>query len=225
MNRAIFFILCLFVFVLIGAAAVYVTYNGPDNLEQRIQNGDIVFQTTRNEQSAAIIAATGSVITHMGIAAKDENGSVSIVETGSVVRSVPLKQWIEKGQAGRVAVKRVVEVDDAKGEKIVAAAKSFTGRPYDAFFYMDDKRLYCSELVYKAYKANDIAVGRVEKVADLNVDNAIAKSLIEKRMATHPLCAKGKEGCWRKIMAEEIVTPSSIYHDESLETIYSNYLF
>lgn len=224
MKRALLILSCLVLICILGAAAIYASYGGPDDLNERIENGDIVFQTTSNEQSAAIMAATGSLITHMGIAVKDKAGNVSIIETGAIVRTVPLKDWIAKGQAGRVAVKRYHGLDGAKAKRIVATAASYKGAAYDPYFYMDDRRLYCSELVYKAYDANGIQVGKLETLADLNTGNDFTRELIEKRIDKHPLCSKESKGCWEKIRAEKIVTPVSIYKDKSLDTVYSNYV-
>ncbi len=225
MKKFSLFILSGIFLTLLGSISVYASYNGPEDLSDRIQSGDILFQTTKNEQTAAIMISTGSFITHMGIAEKGKDGEVRIIETGATVKAVPLQEWVENGQAGRVAVKRMKDVDEDTGKKIAASARSFSGRKYDPYFYWDDQKLYCSELVYKAFKANKIDVGKVEKISDLNVGNRFSKRLAESRLEFHPLCKQGKDDCWSKVLDAEIITPASIYRDRNLKTVYSNYLF
>lgn len=225
MKKSGLFILGVVLMTAFGCLAIYASYNGPENLDERIQSGDILFQTTKNEQTAAIMISTGSFITHMGVAERGEDGEVRVIETGSTVKAVPLIDWVHKGQMGRISVKRMKDVDERFGKKIASSAKIFSGRKYDPYFSMDDQKLYCSELVYKAYKANKMDVGKLEKISDLNVGNSFSKELAESRLASHPLCGKNKNECWKKILDEKIITPVSIYRDKNLTTVYSNYLF
>lgn len=120
-------------------------------LEPLLQEGDILFQESRSRQSAALMAATGSRYTHVGLLeARDD--SWWVLEAVSPVKRTPLADWVARGADGHAVVKRVeAPVEPAQLEAVLAAAAGWLGRPYDLPFLWSDDALYCSELVWKAY--------------------------------------------------------------------------
>jgi hypothetical protein len=192
-----------------------------------LRNGDIIFQTSTSSQSTAIMLASRSVYSHMGIIRIAPGGNIVVVEAAGPVRETPLQEWMDRGVAGRVTVKRLPGLTDRQENKILSAARQYYGRAYDVYFFFDNDTVYCSELVYDAYKKTGISLGKVEKIGDLHVDNPAAMKLLEQRGQSHPLCRNGKakdfETCRAKIMKQDLITPASIAADPKLETIYSNY--
>ncbi|EGF89243.1 hypothetical protein ABI_45900 [Asticcacaulis biprosthecium C19] len=188
------------------------------------QDGDLIFQTSGSHQSAAILAATGSAFTHMGIVERRKDGWY-VIEAGGTVRSVPLRSWIKRGQGGRYAIYRHPLSND-QARTILRAAHGLDGRPYDIFFSFENRAIYCSELPYLAYGKAGLTIGRVQKVRDLNADNGLAKGLIEKRWQRHEDC-KGLdfEACYARILDQDLVTPVSIAKDGQFRQIFSNYPF
>ena len=52
---------------------------------------------------------------------------------------------------------------------LIENAKTYLGLPYDVRYEMDDQKIYCSELVYKAYRtASGESLGLLVKLGDLN---------------------------------------------------------
>lgn len=52
---------------------------------------------------------------------------------------------------------------------MVAAAQNYLGRPYDTRYQWDDDRIYCSELVEKAFQqSSGFPLGRTVRLGDLN---------------------------------------------------------
>jgi hypothetical protein len=52
---------------------------------------------------------------------------------------------------------------------VIAKAKTFAGKPYDVRYRMDDEFIYCSELLYKAFKAaTSEELGKPDRLGDLN---------------------------------------------------------
>ena len=93
--------------------------------------------------------------------------------------------------------------------------------------YFDKENIYCSELVYYAFKDGiSEEIGVVEGIDDLNLDNMFVKKLIKQRWKNYPQC-RGKidsfEECYSIIIEQELVTPASVANDKRLKTIYSNY--
>lgn len=145
-----------------------------------LKNGDLVFQTSTSNQSSAIFVATGNSYTHMGIIKDGPSGFV-VVEAAGVVRETPLQDWVNRGLLNRVAVYRDESLTTGQSQVILSSAEKYYGRPYDIFFSFNNQVIYCSELPYLAFGEAGIAIGRVQKVSDLNFDNALVKKIIEQR--------------------------------------------
>ncbi|WP_031235149.1 YiiX/YebB-like N1pC/P60 family cysteine hydrolase [Asticcacaulis sp. AC402] len=187
-----------------------------------LKDGDLIFQTSGSHQSAAILAATGSAFTHMGILERDD-GQWYVVEAGGTVTRTPLGAWTRRGKGGRYAVYRR-DLTPAQTRTLLKAAHRLDGRPYDIFFSFNNRAIYCSELPYLAFGKAGITIGQVQKVRDLHADNGLAKSLIEKRWRRHDDC-KGLDfdACYARILDQDLVTPVSIANDRQFRQIFSNY--
>lgn len=190
--------------------------------------GDIVFQTTEGGQSPAIMFASGSLYTHMGLVEIDNNGQPMVVEAVGPVRTIPLKKWIAKGVGNRITIKRIKGLSEEDARAAVARAHAYDGRPYDPYFYSSRDALYCSELVYAAYKEGpNVTVGTEQKVRDLKINHRAVRKLIEARWRKHPACqtraTSNFEACYKTILDQELVTPVSIARDDKLELVYSNF--
>lgn len=206
---------------------LFLTFPSAEKLPP-LKNGDLVFQTVDTSQTLAILLASGTLYSHVGIIKIAADGEVRVVEAADHVREVGLNEWISQGILHRIAVRRLPDLDEKKAELIVKNAGTYYGRPYDFHFTLDKDKIYCSELVYHAF--NEVLadkIGKVEHIKDLFVDNPLARTLIEKRWNSHPFCQDPSitfERCYERIMEQEIVTPASIAEDDKLITVYSNYL-
>ncbi|PZP86942.1 MAG: peptidoglycan peptidase [Azospirillum brasilense] len=190
-----------------------------------LKDGDIVFQTINTSQTLAIMFATHSVYSHVGVV-EMRDGKPMVIEAVGPVRVISLDKWVNQGMRDRVAIARVDGLTAEQGKATVAAAKAYLGKPYDFYFLDDEKRIYCSELVYKAFqKGAGIPVGTVEKVGDLSVDNFFVRDLIRKRWHNYPPCdgQKSFDACYATVMQQSLVSPVSLERDEKVKLIYSNY--
>ncbi|MFZ4541927.1 MAG: YiiX/YebB-like N1pC/P60 family cysteine hydrolase [Rickettsiales bacterium] len=204
------------------AGSLYATAN--ENYPP-LQDGDLIFHTSRSSQSGAILIATADPFTHMGIIRNDGENDV-VIEAAGKVKETPLRDWVNRGLLERVAIYRDPELTPAQAKQIIAAAKSYYGKSYDIFFSFNNDNIYCSELPYLAYKKAGISIGKVQKVSELNFDNALVRKLIKQRWQRHTECATRKydfEQCYDFILNQDLVTPASIANDAKFEKIYSNY--
>lgn len=193
-----------------------------------LKTGDIVFQKTITSASDAIMLASGTQYTHVGIVEVDKAGRPQVIEAVGPVQKIPLDDWIKKGDGDRITVKRVKGLSEAQAGEAVASARRYMGRPYDHYFYETRDQIYCSELVYAAFKDGpDITVGKEEKVRDLNIDTGAAQKLIQQRWKSHPLCkakgAKNFKACYALILDQTLVTPASIARDPQMELVYTSF--
>lgn len=218
----------IFLLVLLcGAIALVVVAPAQNSNLPELRTGDLIFQTSGSNQSAAILFATGSLFTHMGVI-KKTGGNIVVVEAAGTVRETALSEWIERGRLNRVAVYRKQDLDDALAHKIVASMERYYGKPYDVFFSFSNDAIYCSELPFLAYREAGIQLGLVQRVSDLNVDNVLVKSLIKRRWKSHVPCrAEGLnfEQCYNQILSQQLITPVSIAEDSKLQLVFSNYPF
>lgn len=181
------------------AAAVYTPKEG-DFIFQSLPHGPLV---------DAIETATASPYSHCGIVMK-KDGKWVVIEAYDGVEYTPLNEWIERGRDEKITVFRDAKLTQDQIEKMIKAAEVFVGREYDIKYEMSDEKLYCSELIYKAYKtATGRTVGKIEKLGDLNwkpIESVIR--VLE----------------WGGLPLErEMVTPASLTTSTDLTLIHSNY--
>ncbi|WP_196887593.1 YiiX family permuted papain-like enzyme [Aureivirga sp. CE67] len=181
------------------------------NLQNNIQDGDIIFHTSKSEQSKAIQLATNSKYSHVGIIFKNNN-HFFVYEAVQPVKITPLQEWINRGVNKHYVIKRLLSFKNPLNEenllKLKNSGKKYLGKPYDSYFEWSDERIYCSELVWKMYKdALGIEIGKLEKLSDFDLNNPIVKKKLKERYGN-------------KIpMNEKVISPASIFNSNLLVTI------
>lgn len=176
-----------------------------------VKDGDLIFQTSKSSQSLAIQRATGSPYSHMGLIFH-RDGKPYVFEAVATVRFTPLDQWIARGAGQHYIVKRLRDADKvlapAAVARLKAASKQFEGRPYDLAFDWSDSRIYCSELVWKAYdRALGIRIGGLQKVRDFNLTDPAVKAKMHERYGHNvPL-------------DEPVISPVAMFKSDRLVTV------
>ncbi len=178
--------------------------------DESLKEGDIVFQSNKGGQGLAIQMATKSPLTHCGVLFK-ENGEWIVYEAVQPVRKTPLKEFAINGDDGSYVVKRMNDenvLNDEALKNMKAYLESNLGKNYDAKFQWSDDRIYCSELVWKAYfEATGLEVGKLSTAGDYDLDNPAARALIQERYGGN------------LPMDEKLVGPSDIYESSLLRTV------
>lgn len=176
-----------------------------------LRDGDIVFHTSRSAQSLAVQRATHSPYSHMGLIFH-RDGQPFVFEAVATVRYTPLSQWTARGTGGKYVVRRLEKGLTAKqAARLRAAAEKYGARPYDLYFEWSDARIYCSELVWKAYRdALGVEVGARQKLRDFDLSDAVVK-------------AKMRERYGGKVPLDEpVISPAAIFDSELLTTVGEN---
>ena len=133
--------------------------------------GDVLFQALPRgvDLVEAIEGVTRSNYSHCGVVLKGKDGSWEVFESIGLVGSIPLKNWVSRGRGKKFSAFRLKEEHASELPKFKSALAKYAGRPYDLRYRMDDKFIYCSELVYKAYRdATGKPLGKLAKLGDLN---------------------------------------------------------
>jgi len=155
------------------------TYSGTPEDSYTPVYGDIIFQSLPHAPLVdAIEGSTKSPFSHVGIVVEKE-GMWFVLEAKGQVKETPLRSWISRGREHRFAVYRLENITQGQVDHFVEAAYRYLGRPYDIRYRMDEEKIYCAELVYKAYMDSaDERLGELVMLGEL--DWAPYQSLIKK---------------------------------------------
>lgn len=173
------------------------------------RDGDIIFQRSLSRQSTAISLATGSPYTHMGIIFFDD-GEPMVYEAVQPVKITALDQWIRRGKGSHYVVKRLRDGEGVRMERVKKEVRRMLGRDYDWHFDWTDRRIYCSELVWKGYERGaGIRLSQLRRLEDFDLDEEeVKQTLVERYGRRVPLGMK-------------VVAPSDIFDSDLLETVRS----
>jgi hypothetical protein len=134
------------------------------------QVGDLLFQSSPHGPLVdAIEGATESPYSHVGMVVK-RDGRWGVLESGGRAGVVvtPLDAFLIRGRKASFAAFRFHDRYTEQIPAVVAAAERFLGKPYDMHYEFDDEKIYCSELIYKGFKAaTGEELGRVRKLGEL----------------------------------------------------------
>ncbi len=175
-----------------------------------LRDGDIIFHTSRSTQSAAIQRATHSRFSHVGLIFY-RDGKPFVFEAIATVRYTPLDIWIARGDGGRYVVRRLKKtLTPAEERKLRAAAERHTGKPYDLYFEWSDARIYCSELVWKAYHDSlGIELGARQKLREFDLSDETVRAKMRERYGA------------RVPLEEPVISPAAQFESSLLETVES----
>ena len=134
------------------------------------QEGDVLFQSLpRSALVNAIEGVSRSPFSHCGIVGR-ENGEWVVYEAYRKVQVTPLRTFLFRGRNKGFAVYRLKAESQPFVPTPLTAAKTFLGRPYDVRYRLDDERIYCSELIYKAFQeaSGGQRLGKLVRLGDMN---------------------------------------------------------
>ena len=203
MRKLFFF---LFAFIL---AISLLSFNSQEK-KMMFQQGDIIFQTSLSSQSQAIQLATKSKYSHCGIVFI-EGDKVYVYEAVQPVKKTLLSEWIKRGKNQHYVVKRLKESSLLGEASIIKLKKEVTkllGKKYDIYFNWSDDAIYCSELIWKAYKrALSIELGKLERLSAFDLSNPAVKKIISKRYGKNIP------------MNELVISPARVFESNLLEEV------
>jgi hypothetical protein len=188
---------------------------GEISLPDKIQDGDIIFQTSESPQCEAVRIATNSKFSHCGIIYKI-NRNLFVFEAVQPVKLTRLDDWITHGKDKKYVIKRLKNATEVLTpetlQKMKDYSQQFMGKEYDAFFEWTDTRIYCSELIWKIYKNGaNIELSKLMKMKDFNLTDERVKKILKERYGNDiPL-------------EEKVVSPSNLADSDLLVTVVDTY--
>ncbi len=177
---------------------------------QDLRDGDIIFQRDDSRQAAAIAAATQSNYTHVGIIFL-EDGQPVVYEGVQPVQKTPLKAWVERGIDGAFVVKRLRETKKLDPAKLKKEVTRQLGKDYDWIFDWSDDRIYCSELIWKAYqRSSGIEIGSLKKLGDFDLTSDVVQQALAERYDKNPP------------LNMQVISPADLFASPLLQTVMEN---
>jgi len=135
-----------------------------------------------------------------------------VFEAVEPVKYTPLADWINRGAKGYAVIKRLIDAErlltiDALF-KLNKLALQFEGKHYDLAFSWDDKRMYCSELVWKMFdRSIGLQIGKLQRMRDFDLSSPVVQKKLKERYGDHfPL-------------EEKVISPQAIFDSNLLITV------
>ncbi|QOW50269.1 MULTISPECIES: YiiX family permuted papain-like enzyme [unclassified Acinetobacter] len=175
------------------------------------QTGDIIFHISKSQQSLSIQKATHSPYSHMGMIV-NKNNQTWVLEAIQPVQYTALNQWIARGENAHYVVKRLKQpLNVPQKTKLVQNAEKYLGKPYNIYFEWDDRAIYCSEIVWKAYQhALGIELSPLQQLKQFDLKQYEVQRLMRQRYGQNiPL-------------NEQVIAPKAIYDSKLLKEIFRN---
>lgn len=170
-----------------------------------LRSGDIVLQASQSGMSETIQRATASPYSHVGIVEVTPKGTF-VIEAIDPVSRTPFDRWRARGNGGHLAIMRP-RVDDQGIAAALSSARHELGKPYDSRYSWDDDRLYCSELVVKAFERGaHVSLGKKVRLDQLKLSDQ------ERGIAT----------LLGVPMSQTVVPPGTIAEDPHLECVFND---
>lgn len=136
------------------------------------QVGDVLVQaiTPCGRLLSTVKGVTTSQWCHCGVVTRKNGGWAVCEAVGDGVRHTPLIIFLLRGDEIDFAAYRLTGESQAYANQMAECCEAYVGRPYDIQYELDDEKIYCSELVYKAYRdaADGGDLAAVQCFGDLN---------------------------------------------------------
>jgi hypothetical protein len=178
-----------------------------------VKDGDIIFQSSKSQQSKAVEVATSSKYSHCGIVFI-ENNVPYVYEAVQPVGKRKMTDWIISGVNQTYIVKRFKGIDTLSSKSLLEMKNYATaqfGKNYDAYFAWSDKEMYCSELVYKIYmNCINFELATPKSLRDFNIDAPVVRKIMRERY--------GENIPYDELM----ISPGQLFDSPSLITVYTN---
>lgn len=173
-----------------------------------IQNGDFIFQHIPVPFADMIADMTHSQYSHCGIIVKKAEGFV-VLEAVGPVKETPLNEWISRGAGRKFTVVRLKKEYQKYIPVIIREGYVFLHRPYDIQYEWDDKKIYCSELIYKAVlNSTGIVLADFVRLGDMPWQR-YEKTIRQLAYGELPL-------------EREMITPQSLVDSDKVDMIYES---
>jgi len=177
-----------------------------------LEEGDLIFNTAISGPDRSVWSGSDIKYDHLGIIIK-KNNRLQVFEVDGKVQYSSIENFIVRGKSGKFEVKRLKDsdryLDPTVLREIKMVADRYLGQQYDHQLNWNNKLMYASELVWKVFReAVMIDLGQPGTLADLDFSKPSMQHYVKLHF--------GGSVADRNV----IVTPSTIFNSDYLETVY-----
>ncbi len=183
-----------------------------DQIESLLQPGDLLFSSIPNFLYRRVAKATGSMVSHVGIAFYDSKAGWLVAESGvPTVRYSTVEDFVLRSDQGWLAVRRMRGGLSAEQVTLLRNECDVRmGTLYHLGFDYESSRQFCSKFVYQTF----LAALEVE-IGDIQSFETLLNSLPDTPLLFWGLWFMGRIP-WGRLT----VTPASQLVSDKLETIW-----
>jgi len=135
--------------------------------QRHFKTGDVLLQHIPGRLTSVIKDVTNSFYSHCGMVVI-KNRQIYVIEAIGPVKYTPLSRWLKQGRDNFTQL-RPLYFENHQLAMVVTEAEKLLGKPYDIQYELDEEKIYCSELIYKAFlRASKKEVGKKEALSTLN---------------------------------------------------------
>ena len=190
-KKKVFGVLLVILVLFLG-----IKYCSGQTSENKLKEGDLIFHTSKSEQSPLIQYATMSALSHCGIIIEKGDG-LYVLEAAGKLKLTPLQEFINRGNGKRWWAKRVFD------KPVKVKYQHLLGRRYDTSFKSDNNLFYCSELIHHIYqKQFGVELCKYRKVSSYHIIG-LKKKLLQRGIS----------------LDQEVVAPIDIYESDKAHAI------
>ncbi len=155
---------------------------------EKLHQGDLIFQESESAQSRAIQLATKSRYSHMGMLVYQDK-QWFVYEAVEPVKLTRLQDWTKRGRKQHYVVKRLKDESKLSPDvlrRMQEIGRRYQGKHYDLTFDWSDSRMYCSELVWKIYREGaGVEIGALQKLRDFDLSSKVVQRKLRERYGNH----------------------------------------
>jgi len=181
----------------------------PDLSAYEFREGDVLLQHIPSHLGSVIRDIAESRYSHCGLVVNN-GGRLAVIEAIRPVKYTSLPEWVGQGQGNDFTQLRPAGLSAEQLAQVAGEARKLLGSPYDLQYDLDENKIYCSELIYKAFlRGAKLKVGALQKLEELNwqpYENFIRH-----------LAGGGLP------LERVLVTPESLAKDENFKQVASNF--
>lgn len=173
---------------------------------------DSIRATTHSQIDHAAIVIVPPQTQRLAFGSKGAAMDGEIIEAWTpIAKKTPLSEFLSRDDGKYIQLRLKPEYrDKISMDDVINVAKSYIGKDYDYKFEENEDKIYCSELVYKAYeKGANIPVGKIQKISDF--DKKYAKGYWTEHF-------HGKIPWERRV-----ISPAGLLMTNKFDVVFSNY--
>jgi len=160
--------LITFFIIVCSACLLSVNLFADINAKYKLQEGDILLQHLPAQLGSVIADVSNSLYSHCGIITY-QNGEPYVIEAIGPVLYTHVNEWISRGESGMFTQLRPKNISAKQIQNVIIESEKMLGRPYDIQYELDEEKIYCSELVYKAFiRGCNLEIGEKTTLGDLD---------------------------------------------------------